>query len=132
MLTESIFQSREPVYEVATDIIASKRSLRGGYDAVLSKRAELLRTLGFRPLTVGRPAERALLSLLCRGDAVSKEQAELWYSAFYGLLALTRESLVEHLNRDDAVERPAVQPTHMPAMFRDRTIEHIESIGEEA
>ena len=117
LLTEPIFQSHRIVYEIATNIIASDGSLREGYDVVLRKRAELLRNTGFRPLIVGRPAERALLRLLCMGGAVTKDKAELFVSAFQGLPTPTRGSLVERLNRDSAVGKPAVQPTYMPAMF---------------
>jgi hypothetical protein len=117
LLTEPIFQSHRIVYEVATKIIASDGSLREGCDVVLRKRAELLRNIGFRPLIVGRPAERALLRLLCMGGAVTKDKAELFVSAFQNLPTPTRGSLVEGLNRDGAVGKPAVQPTYMPAVF---------------
>jgi hypothetical protein len=116
-LTESIFQAHRLAYEVATNIISGKWSVREGYDGVLMTRAQALRNTEFRPLVVEIPAERALLRLLCMGSAVSKPQAELFVSAFYGLPASMRERLIASLNRDGAVGKPAVHPTHMPAMF---------------
>ena len=106
-LIEPIFQAYKAAHEVTSNIINDKGSLRDGCNLVLLRRASLFRKKGFR----------ALLRLLCMGGAADKELAELYFHAFNGLEAVTKKRCVDSLSLDGSLDKPAMQPTYMPARF---------------
>jgi hypothetical protein len=117
-LIEPIFQAYKNVHYVAMCIIEGTLGLREGYDIILIRRLELLKHNGFKKsLDVTIPEERALIRLFCIGGAASCENAQLYYEAFYGICHSTRAALVDGLNIDGSVGKPAVLPTYIPAML---------------
>lgn len=118
-LIEPIYQAYHNVYDVAMGIISAKLDLRTGYDVILVRRNELLvQDAGYRKLDVRIPGDRALMRLHCMAGAANEEVADLYDVALNKILdPETREKLVAHLNVDGSVEKPAVQPTYIPAML---------------
>ncbi|OJJ94696.1 hypothetical protein ASPACDRAFT_1877286 [Aspergillus aculeatus ATCC 16872] len=118
-LIEPVFQAYKNVHCVAMCIIEGTLGLREGYDIILIRRLELLKHNGFKKsLDVNIPEERALIRLFCMGGAASLENAQLYYDAFYSICHATRAALVDGLDIDGLVGKPAVLPTYIPAMLR--------------
>ncbi|KAI2608971.1 uncharacterized protein GGS25DRAFT_298360 [Hypoxylon fragiforme] len=117
-LNQPIFEAFRDAYTSTISIVSSPTlwTLRQKYDMTLLKRSERLNAKGFRELDVVIPADRALLRLLCMGSVSSREMAELYDDVWGGLQPSVRSALIEGLNIDGAVGKPAVQPTYMPAI----------------
>jgi hypothetical protein len=120
-LIQPIFEAYRAVYDASMGVIAGTLSLRGGYDVVLIRRAELLRGKGFRSLDVGDREDRALMRLLCMGGVADLQTAQLYEGVWGSLDDSTRRSLVHALNIDGSTVEPAVQPTYMPALLSHAT-----------
>ncbi|KAF3929048.1 hypothetical protein ABW20_dc0103527 [Dactylellina cionopaga] len=118
-LTEPIFQAYRDVYDVTLGVILEKTTLREGYDIILVRRAELLRSLGFRDLHIEDPKDRAFTRVLCMGNVVDLETARMYAASWASLDDAVRQDLVRALNVDGAVGKPAVQPTYMPAFLAE-------------
>ncbi|KAL8939167.1 MAG: hypothetical protein Q9211_002861 [Gyalolechia sp. 1 TL-2023] len=119
-LTEPVFQSYQSVYEIAINIINGKMSLRDGYDMILTRKVDLLVKAGWRndrPLDVRNPEHRALMRLLCIGNATDADGADLICETVLDVVSdHVRRLLIQGLNVDGSEARPAVQATYIPAM----------------
>ncbi|KIW21858.1 uncharacterized protein PV07_12721 [Cladophialophora immunda] len=114
---EPVFQAFKTVHEVSLDIIAGKCNPRQGYDKVLTQRANLLSTEGFRNLHVDHPEDRALLRLLTMGRTTDIQQAELFSTTFNALDKIAKDQLVAGLNVDGIANETAVVPYYMPCLL---------------
>ncbi|EFW98964.1 hypothetical protein CMQ_4816 [Grosmannia clavigera kw1407] len=114
-LIEPILEAYRTVNEVVIDVMSRKLSPRQGYDSILKRREGRLRGLGFRPLSVYIPSERALLRILCMGGVADLNMAELYYRVWN--VVGEDKKLVKALNIDGSIDEPAVQPTYMPALL---------------
>lgn len=92
-------------------------SARECYDHILNLRGELLERVGFPPLSVALPHDRALLRLLAMGRADSKKTASAFSVAFDGLEASQRQALISLLNADGLNGGLAVIPYYMPGLI---------------
>lgn len=119
-LTEPVFQLYKSVYEITIDIINGKMGFRDGYDMNLTRKVEWLVRAGWtsgRRLDVRDPEHRALMRLLCIGNATDVQGADLIYETFFDVIGHdTRRRLIQGLNVDGSEEQPAVQATYIPAM----------------
>ncbi|RYP38013.1 hypothetical protein DL767_002741 [Monosporascus sp. MG133] len=108
-------------YEVVSQVISGKLGIQQGFERVLTRRALLLHTKGFRLLSINDPQERALMRLLCMGGVRDLETAMLYYNAWNSLStpsdAAVQHSLIYSLNLVGSDIEPAVQPTYMPALL---------------
>jgi hypothetical protein len=116
-LIQPIFDAYYSVYGAAMGIISGDLSLRGGYDLVLRRRVALLQDKGLRGLDVNTRDDRALARILCMGGVADLETAKLYEKVWTSLHDSTRTALVESLNVDGSLDRPAVQPTYFPALL---------------
>ena len=122
-MIEPIFQSYKNVFAVATAIISGDGDLRKGYDVILARKLDLLHRSGYdKDFDVTKPDERAMMRLFCLGNTNNPQNAELYFTAFNsGISRRTRQTLIDGLNTDGSVEKPAVQNTYAPAMFTKAT-----------
>lgn len=125
-----ICQAYHNSYDAATSIISGKLALRDGYDLILVRRGELLRTKGFRILDIKEPQDRAVMRLLCMGGAVDLATANLYEKAWLSLDESTRNGLIESLTVDGEVGKPAVQATYFPALL-SKALDSARSKGED-
>lgn len=117
-LIDPIFQAYKNVYDVAIGIIDGGLGLREGYDTVLIRRLEMLKHNCFKnSFDVTITKERALMRLFCMGGVSNAQQAQLFYDAFNSISDATRAALVDGLNIDGSITKPAVVPTYIPAML---------------
>jgi hypothetical protein len=123
--TEPIYQSYRIIYEIAVEVINGTMDQREAYDANLLRKMELLVSENGweekgRGLDVHNPKHRALMRLLCICNATTVGGGEIadlvWETFFEGISDETRRVLVEGLNVDGSVGRPAVQATYSPAV----------------
>ncbi|KAJ5740614.1 hypothetical protein N7493_000486 [Penicillium malachiteum] len=116
-LIQPIFDSYRNVYDACQSIIVGTSNTRAGYDIILDRRSETLHAVGFRLVDIGNMEDRALMRLLCMGNAVTHDKASLFQNAWDSLNTDTRRVLVSTLNLDGQSGEPAVQPTYMPAFL---------------
>ena len=122
-MIEPIFQSYQNVWTVATAIISGDSDLRKGYDVILTRKLDLLHRSGYdKDFDVTKADERAMMRLFCLGNTNNPQNAELYFTAFNnGISRRTRQTLIDGLNTDGSVEKPAIQNTYAPAMFTKAT-----------
>lgn len=118
-MIEPIFQSYKNVYDVAHAIIHEHLPLKNGYDIILTRKLELLRSVGFaREMDIQNPHDRALMRLFCLGNSANVESGEIFYTAFTDRISDdSRAQLIRGLNVHGSIDEPAVQATYIPAMF---------------
>lgn len=123
---EPVYQNYNTCLSVLLELTENKISYRTAYDSILAARAEKLAKSGFRPLPAGRrqkplsvddDRDRALLRIMLMGRAASKDEAELFDSAFSSLDHDTKCGLVDGLNVDGTNDGEAILPYYMPAIF---------------
>ena len=115
-LIEPVFQNFFSAREALQNLIHSRGTLRSNYDLLLSKRATLLKSQGFRQLSL-EPADRALLRLLAMARIAEPKGAGVFERAFTTLPAATKDALVAGLSVDGTDDGIAVIPYYMPALF---------------
>lgn len=118
-ITEPVYQGYKVSRQALIDIINGKCSVREGYDEVLAFRARLLAKEGYRSLSVEDDTERALIRLFTMGRTFTKEQAELFDEAFFGLAETWRQALVNGLTVDGLDDGVAIVPYYGPALFSE-------------
>ncbi|KAJ5679271.1 hypothetical protein N7462_007515 [Penicillium macrosclerotiorum] len=117
-LNQPIFESYQNVYYACEGVMAGTLDARGGYDFVLKKRAEFIHAKGFRLLKIEEdPYQRALMRLLCMGNVITLETAEMYETALNSLEDKAKEALIHALNVDGSIGSPAIQPTYTPAIL---------------
>lgn len=117
-LIQPIFESYRNVYDACRGVISGNLDLRGGYNLVLIRRAEILHSKGFPLLHVEMSQnDRALMRLLCMGSVTTLETAQLFQATWNSLDDTIRGALVHSLNIDGQRGEPAVQPTYIPAFL---------------
>lgn len=118
-MIEPIFQSYKNVYDVAHAVINEHLRLTDGYDIILTRKLDLLRSVGYvRELDIKNPQDRALMRLFCLGNTANVESADIFYTAFTDRISEdSRSQLIHGLNVRGSVHEPAVQATYIPAMF---------------
>jgi len=117
-MIEPVFQAFMTVHKVLSDILHDRSSLRKAYDEVLTQRAKMIETGGYRKLTVDIKEDRALLRLLTMGRIVNKDQAAWFEDAFNSLDSSVRENLVQGLSVDGWKDGKAILPYYMPALLQ--------------
>ncbi|EGX48785.1 hypothetical protein AOL_s00079g424 [Orbilia oligospora ATCC 24927] len=119
-LTEPVFQAFKNVYDVSIGIIEGRLGVREAYDLNLTKRVELLINVGWekgREFDISEPVYRAVMRLLCTTNSSDIDGADLIYDTFFEVLGEdSRRFLVQGLNSDGSLERPAAQATYIPAV----------------
>ncbi|CAJ2502204.1 Uu.00g095980.m01.CDS01 [Anthostomella pinea] len=118
-LTEPLFSAWRNVYDATACIVKGDLNLRAGYDMILSWQGELLRKSGFRQLHISNEEERAFSRILCLGNVDNLEKAQLYDQVWSSLDTKVKQSLIHSLNIDGSVDKPAVQPTYMPAFLTE-------------
>ncbi|KAF3287355.1 hypothetical protein TWF970_007081 [Orbilia oligospora] len=116
---EPVFQAFKNVYDVSIGIIEGRLGVREAYDLNLTKRVELLINVGWekgREFDISEPVYRAVMRLLCTTNSSDIDGADLIYDTFFEVLGEdSRRFLVQGLNSDGSLERPAAQATYIPA-----------------
>lgn len=119
ILTEPICESHQRAFVICSDIMNGDIDTRQGYDMNLKGKVHRLVQNGWgkgHELDICKVEHRALMRLLCMSNVLEALDADLVYNAFYAVSDGVRHSLIHDLNVDGSPERPAVQPTYIPAM----------------
>ena len=104
---------RRPLFKLLNDELSPREC----YDHVLALRGKLLERVGFQPLSVALPRDRALLRLFAMGRVDSKKMACAFSVAFDSLEQSRRQALTSFLNTDGLDDGLAVIPYYMPGLI---------------
>ncbi|KAK5100511.1 hypothetical protein LTS08_005262 [Lithohypha guttulata] len=120
-MTEACYQGYCLVRDVSLKVASGAMSPWEAYKAVLRSKTKALQQSGWRvPKGFDLARDAAAIAktrIFCMARVIDAETADLINCVYENLTVRIREALEEGLCRYGTVDRPAVQPTYMPAMF---------------